>query len=156
MLLLMYLRGGSAQTVAHAAALRNKLQIKLCYLAKSQYIDTTSTSLSPDAVPGRVATGVPIFKSMIMTPPRKRSRSTTLQADALPLAQWWCFVLCVLCVDMVTVGNTFPFTAVLGCVRATRGVTGSMSAFLACHQCCCAGLSLARGLNLWALVCGIF
>ena len=39
---------------------------------------------------------------------------------------------------------------------ATRGATVSMSAFLACHQCYCAGSSLARGLNLWALVCGIF
>ena len=39
---------------------------------------------------------------------------------------------------------------------ATRGVSGSTSAFLACHQCCCGGSSLARGLNLRALVCGIF
>ena len=37
-----------------------------------------------------------------------------------------------------------------------RGVMLSMSAFLACHQCYCAGSSLAWGLNLWALVCGIF
>ena len=29
---------------------------------------------------------------------------------------------------------------------ATRGVTVSMSAFLACHQCYCAGSSLAWGL----------
>ena len=40
--------------------------------------------------------------------------------------------------------------------RAMRGVRVSMSAFLACHQCYCAGSSLAWGLNLWALVCGIF
>ena len=39
---------------------------------------------------------------------------------------------------------------------ATRGVTVSMSAFLAYHQCYCAGSSLAWGLNLWAVVCGIF
>ena len=38
----------------------------------------------------------------------------------------------------------------------TRGVTVSTSAFLACHQCSCAGPSLTRGLNLRALVCGIF
>ena len=40
----------------------------------------------------------------------------------------------------------------------TRGVTVSMSAFLACqcHQCYCAGSSFAWGLNLWAVVCGIF
>ena len=30
---------------------------------------------------------------------------------------------------------------------ATRGVTVSTSAFLACHQCCCAGSSLALGLE---------
>ena len=30
---------------------------------------------------------------------------------------------------------------------ATRGVTVSMSAFLACHQCYCAGSSLAWGLS---------
>ena len=40
--------------------------------------------------------------------------------------------------------------------KATRGVTVSMSAFLACHQCHCAGSSLAWGLNLRAVVCGIF
>ena len=39
---------------------------------------------------------------------------------------------------------------------ATRGVTVSMSAFLAYHQCYCAGSSLAWGLNLRAVVCGIF
>ena len=42
------------------------------------------------------------------------------------------------------------------CLGATRGVTVSMSAFLACHQCYCAGSSLAWGLNLQAVVCGIF
>ena len=40
--------------------------------------------------------------------------------------------------------------------EATRGVTVSMFAFLACHQCYCAGSSLAWGLNLRAVVCGIF
>ena len=39
---------------------------------------------------------------------------------------------------------------------AMRGVTVSMSAFLACHQCYCAGSSLAWGMNLRAVVCGIF
>ena len=39
---------------------------------------------------------------------------------------------------------------------ATRGVMASTSAFLAYHQCYCVGLSLAWGLNLQALVCGIF
>ena len=40
--------------------------------------------------------------------------------------------------------------------RATRGVTVSTCAFPACHQCYCAGSSLAWGLNLRAAVCGIF
>ena len=39
---------------------------------------------------------------------------------------------------------------------AMRGVTVSTSAFLACHQCYCAGSSLAWGMNLQPLVCGIF
>ena len=39
---------------------------------------------------------------------------------------------------------------------ATHGVTVSMSAFLACHQCYCAGSSLAWGLNVRAVVCDIF
>ena len=30
-------------------------------------------------------------------------------------------------------------------IGATRGVTVSMSAFIACYQCCCAGSSLAWG-----------
>ena len=39
---------------------------------------------------------------------------------------------------------------------ATRDVTVSTPAFLACHQRYCAGSSLAWGLNFRALVCGIF
>ena len=41
-------------------------------------------------------------------------------------------------------------------VGATGGVTVSMSAFLTCLQCYCVGLSLAWGLNLRAVVCGVF
>ena len=37
---------------------------------------------------------------------------------------------------------------------ATRGVTVSKSAFLACNQWYCAGSSLAWGLNVWAVACG--
>ena len=40
--------------------------------------------------------------------------------------------------------------------RMTCSATVSISAFLACHQCYCAGSNLARGLNLRAVVCGIF
>ena len=46
--------------------------------------------------------------------------------------------------------------ASLALFAVTHCVTVSMSAFLACHPCCCAGLSLAWGLNFRALVCGIF
>ena len=53
-------------------------------------------------------------------------------------------------VSYVVEGNSYIVIA------ATRGVTVSMSAFLACHQCHCAGSSLAWGLNLWTVVCGIF
>ena len=41
-------------------------------------------------------------------------------------------------------------------IWATRGVTLSTSAFLACHQCYCAGSSLAQGFNLRVLVSDIF
>ena len=41
-------------------------------------------------------------------------------------------------------------------IGATRGETVSTSAFLACHQCYCAGSSLAWDLNLRTVVCGIF
>ena len=41
-------------------------------------------------------------------------------------------------------------------IGVTHDVMVSTSASLACHQCCCSGLSLAWGLNFWALVCGIF
>ena len=47
--------------------------------------------------------------------------------------------------------HTIYYTSYAPC-----GVTVSTSAFLACHQCYCAGSSLAWDLNLRALVCGIF
>ena len=39
-------------------------------------------------------------------------------------------------------------SAVIVVLGVTRGVTVSMSAFLACHQCYCVCSSLAWGLNL--------
>ena len=51
------------------------------------------------------------------------------------------------------VPNTYHFVLRLF-PWATRGVTVSISAFLACHKCYCTGSSLAWGLNLRA--CGIF
>ena len=49
---------------------------------------------------------------------------------------------------IVSKGCTFLFLSLEWHHRATRGATVSMSAFLACHQCYCAGSSLAWGLNL--------
>ena len=68
-----------------------------------------------------------------------------------------CFHNCIcspnsLC--FVVASQTCPQTMYV--VGATRGVTVSMSAFLTCHQCYCAGSSLAWGLNIRAVVCGIF
>ena len=65
------------------------------YLTQSQYTDTGPTSPTADPivycqVPGRVATGVPIFKSLVWLDPEKARRkrdvnpgSFTLEADAL-------------------------------------------------------------------------
>ena len=58
-----------------------------------------------------------------------------------------CLVICL------RVNNAYMDTSIHG---ATGGVTVSMSTFLACHQCYCAGSSLAWGLNLRAVVHGIF
>ena len=56
-------------------------------------------------------------------------------------------ILGIQCKNTALISNLF---------RATLGVMASASAFLASHQCYCAGSSPARGLNLRALVCGIF
>ena len=63
------------------------------YLTQSQYTDTGPTSPSADPIrraPGRVATGVPIFKSLVWLDPEKSRRkrdsntgSSVLEADAL-------------------------------------------------------------------------
>ena len=66
-------------------------------------------------------------------------------------------VVAAAAVAAVTVVLVVVLAAVVVVVVAvTRDVTVSMSAFLTCHQCHCAGSSLAWGLNLRALVCGIF
>ena len=66
-------RDGSAQTIVHAATLRQKLQIKLA-VSPSHSILTPGRPVPAltlqRQVPGRVVTGVPIFKSG-MTPPGK-------------------------------------------------------------------------------------
>ena len=61
------------------------------------------------------------------------------------------------CDKITQVGVTrLPGTGLPELVEVIRGVTVSASAFLACHQCYCAGSSLALGLNLWVLVCVAF
>ena len=70
------------------------------YLTQSQYIDTRPTSPSADPImPGRVATEVPIVKSLVQFDPEKSWRmqdsntgSCTLKADTLttrPTRQRW-------------------------------------------------------------------
>ena len=93
--MLVYFMDRSAQTVVRAATLRQKLQIKTFYLTQSQYTDTGSTSPSTDPImgqtSGRAATGVPIFKSLVLLDPEKsprrkqesNPRSAALEADAL-------------------------------------------------------------------------
>ena len=89
----VYLRDGSAQTIQCPATLRKKLQIKVS-------ISPTHSILTPGQpvpvltllrqAPGKVATGVPIFKSLVhSTPGKSRNKrdsnpgSSTLEADAL-------------------------------------------------------------------------
>ena len=89
----VYLWGGSAQTVAHAATLRWKLQIKLS-TSPSHSILTPGwpvpvLTLYCQAL-GRVATGVLIFKLLLWFDPEKsrfkgdlNPRTSALKADAL-------------------------------------------------------------------------
>ena len=72
---------------------------------------------------------------------RMELRSGALVADTLPQGQQG--------------GESQRKDMTLHCLE-TSSVTVGTSAFLACHQCYCAGPSLAWGLNLWAVVCGIF
>ena len=62
----------------------------------------------------------------------------------------------VVCSPALLLSSTLSCSCFLILIGATRGVMVSMSAYLACHQCYCAGWSLAWGLNLRAGVCGIF
>ena len=72
-----------------------------------------------------------------------------------------CLSLCTglsACLSVFQSALCLPFSACLSLSASTttRGVTVSTSAFLACHQYYCAGSSLAWGLNLRAVACGIF
>ena len=70
----VYLRDGSAQTILRAATLRQKLQIKLSTSPSHSILTpgrpVPALTLQCQA-PGRVATGVPIFKSLIWLDPEK-------------------------------------------------------------------------------------
>ena len=105
------------------------------YLTQSQYTDTAPTSSSPDPITPGAWQGShwsANFEVTGMNRPRKKSRRkrdsnpgpSSLEADAL---------------------TTRPTRLSAG---VTRDVTVSESAFLACHQCCCAGSSFTWGLNL--------
>ena len=91
--MLVYLRDGSAQTILRATTLRQKLQIKLS-TSPSHSILTPGRPVpaltQQCQACGRVATGVPIFKSLVFLDPEKSRRkrdsnpgSSAPEADAL-------------------------------------------------------------------------
>ena len=91
--MLVYLRDGSAQTIVRAATLKQKLQIKLS-TSPSHSILTPGRPVPALTLyrqtPGRVATGVPVLKSLVPLDPVKSRRqldsnpgSSAPEADAL-------------------------------------------------------------------------
>ena len=89
----MYLRDGSAQAILRAAILRWKLQIELSTSPTHSILTpgrpVPALTLERQA-PGRVATGVPMFKSLVWLDREKSRRqrdsnpgSSALEADAL-------------------------------------------------------------------------
>ena len=94
----MYLRDESAQTILHAATLRQKLQIKLS-TSPSHSIVTLGQPVPALTLycqaPGRVATGVPNFE---VTQQDLNPGSSALKVDALttgPLRLWYVGAWCV-------------------------------------------------------------
>ena len=92
--MLVYLRDGSAQTIVLCWYTEVEAADQTFYLTQAQYTDTGSTSPSADTIyrqaPGRVATGVPIFQSLVWLDSEKSRRnrasnpgSSALEADAL-------------------------------------------------------------------------
>ena len=130
------------------------------YLTQSRYTDTGPTSPSADPIMPSAWQGSHWSANFLShwydsTPKKSRRKRdsnpgpSALEADVLPLGQR----------GGTLVGEALEYKFQANDMTwpgATRGVTVSMSAFLACHQCCCAGLSLAWGLNRRAVVCGIF
>ena len=97
MLVYLTLRDGSAQTSLRAATLRWKLWIKLSTSPSHSILTPGRPVPVPTLyhqVPGRVATEVPIFKSLVWFDAEKSQHkqdsnpgSSALKADALPLDQ---------------------------------------------------------------------
>ena len=89
----VYLRDGSAQTIVSAATPRHKLQIKLSTSPSHSILTPGRPVLAltlQRQAPGRVATGVPIFKSLVGLYTGKSRRkwdsnpgSSAPEADAL-------------------------------------------------------------------------
>ena len=82
--MLVYLRDPSAHTIVHAATLRYKLQLKVsfspCHSVLTADQPIPALTLHYQA-PGRVAPGVPIFKSLVWLNPEKlpqQKRNPTL------------------------------------------------------------------------------
>ena len=65
--MLVYLSDRSAQTIVHAATLRQNLHNKTFHLTQSQHTDTGPPALPQTLcqAPGRVATDAPVFKSLV-------------------------------------------------------------------------------------------
>ena len=86
--MLVYIRDGSAQTSVHAATLRQKLQIKLS-LSPSHSILTPHQPVPVLTLwcqaPGRVATGVPMYKSLVWLDLDKSPRRKRESNPGLPL-----------------------------------------------------------------------
>ena len=114
--MLVYLRDGSAQTRVRAVTLRYKLQIKLSTSPSHSMLTpgqpVPALTLQHQA-PGKVATRVPIFKSLVCLGPgggggggggnpwRKRKLNPGSSAVVVVMvAQWWC---CFACVDVPAV-----------------------------------------------------
>ena len=86
--MIVYLIDGSAHTVLRTATMRYKLQIQLStspshsILSQGQPVPVLTLQ---GQTPGGVATGVPVFKSLVRLEPEKprRKRDSAHEADAL-------------------------------------------------------------------------
>ena len=63
--MLVYLRDGFAPTIVRAATLRQKLQVKLSTSPSHSILTPVGPVPALTQAPGRLATGVPIFKLLV-------------------------------------------------------------------------------------------